>query len=32
MKGAQPFAAFKAAIDKLLTEPSKGGQEKPKEP
>ena len=33
MKGAQPYPAFKAAIDKLLAEPPpKGGQEKPKEP
>ena len=31
MKGAQPFAAFKAAIDKLLAEPPKAEQEKAKE-
>ena len=31
LKGAQPFAAFKAEIDKLLAEPPKAGQEKPKE-
>jgi protein-disulfide isomerase len=27
LKGAQPFAAFKAAIDKLLAEPPQAGQE-----
>jgi protein-disulfide isomerase len=31
MKGAQPFAAFKAAIDKLLAEPPKAEQEKARE-
>jgi len=31
MKGAQPFAAFKAAIDKLLAEQPKAAQEKAKE-
>jgi protein-disulfide isomerase len=32
MKGAQPFAAFKAAIDKLLAEPPKAEPEKPGSP
>jgi len=31
MKGAQPFAAFKAAIDKLLAEQPKPAEEKAKE-
>ena len=31
MKGAQPFAAFKAAIDRLLAEQPKAEQEKAKE-
>jgi protein-disulfide isomerase len=31
LKGAQPFTAFKAAIDKLLAEQPKAGQEKAKE-
>ena len=31
MKGAQPFAAFKAAIDKLLAEQPKAVQEKARE-